>query len=545
MLAALVLLACHEQPGDLGGLPSPDDSSPPEITDSDTDLPKTGDDSDTTDSVPKDTGEIPVITGKTSVRSNPANPFSAFVTVTLDLDSTVEVAYGEAGNLDHTTPPVDVVAGVATDILVLGLHASRKYDLRVDATHGLAKWSSDPLAYTTADLETGWPTCTPTFIVDEKEFDPDEVFCTQGTLANGDDIYYCVDHWGDPVFSMRTAASDSLMSMEPLMDGSWASTSYNNSKVIFLDRAGDTIASLPASAFSADTRFEHQYIDSHEIYQIREGKWRGDVVFITDSYETVGKDYKMGNGIIVIDPVTYDVVYDYSFLGPLDDGVSNDPFLPFDRAGYGDYSQDWLHSNAVLHGIDPDGREYFLISMKAQDWIVKLYPDKDELAWALGFDGDFKLVDDLDAKSPVELGAYDWEFHQHGMRFLDNEGPRLDLVMLDNGYPRQDENGPNWNLRYSRFIELEVDQDSRQAAMPFAYGKRYGVDQMFSSTCGNALLLPDKQRMVGLMGETDTMIEVSYPAGERRWWMQCESMDWCAYQVHWFPDMYDTTWIYE
>jgi hypothetical protein len=46
-------------------------------------------------------------------------------------------------------------------------------------------------------------------------------------------------------------------------------------------------------------------------------------------------------------------VYDYSFLGPLDDGVSNDPFLPFDRAGYGDYAQDWLHSNAVLHGIDP------------------------------------------------------------------------------------------------------------------------------------------------------------------------------------------------
>jgi hypothetical protein len=84
--------------------------------------------------------------------------------------------------------------------------------------------------------------------------------------------------------------------------------------------------------------------------------------------------------------------------------------------------------------------------MKSQDWIVKLYPDKDELAWALGFDGDFTLVDDLDAASPVEMDAYDWEFHQHGMRFLDNEGPRLDLVMLDNGYPREDENGPNWNL---------------------------------------------------------------------------------------------------
>jgi len=544
-MLALALLACHEQPGDLDGLPRPDDSSPPEITDSDTDLPKTGDDSDTTDSVPEDTGEIPVITGKASVRSNPSNAFSAFVSVTLDLDSTVQVAYGEAGNLDHATPPVDVVAGVATDILVLGLHASRKIDLRVDATHGLAHWSSDPLAYTTADLETGWPTCTPSFIADESEFDPDEVFCTQGTLASGSDIYYCVDHWGDPVFSMRTAASDSLMSMEPLMDGSWASTSYNNSKVIFFDAAGDTTKSLPTSAFADETRFEHQYVDSHEIYQIREGKWRGDVVFITDSYETVGKDYKMGNGIIVLDPVTYDVVYDYSFLGPLDDGVSNDPFLPFDRAGYGDYSQDWLHSNAVLHGIDPDGREYFLISMKSQDWIVKLYPDKDELAWALGFDGDFTLVDDVDAKSPVEMDAYDWEFHQHGMRFLDNEGPRFDLVMLDNGYPRQDENGPNWNLRYSRFVELEVDQDSMQASMPYTYGKRFGPDQMFSSTCGNALLLPDGKRMVGLMGETDTMIEVSYPEGERRWWMQCESMDWCAYQVHWFPDMYDTTWIYE
>jgi hypothetical protein len=547
MLGVLLSLACNGGGGRGPQGLQPDDSAP-EVTDTGT--PDSGDDSGTkdtgpTDTAPKDTGEIAIITGTATVRDNPDNPFSAFVTVTLDLDATVSVAYGEL-ELDHATPAVDVLAGVPTDILVLGLHAGTKVALRADAAHGLARWSSDPLAFTTAELPTGWPTCTPTFSVDETDVDPDEVVCTQGALADGTDVYYCTDYWGEPVFSLRTPQSDSLMSMEPLMDGSWASTSFTDSKLVFFDRNGQVVETLRPSALSGATRFEHEFIDSHEVYQIREGKWRGGVVFITGAYEYLENgDYKLGNGIVVLDPTTYDVLYDYSFQGDLSDGVSMDPLLPYSRAGIGDYYQDWLHANAVLHGIDEDGREYFLVSLKSQDWIVKLYADTDELAWALGYEGQFTLVDDIDAKKPVELDPYQWPYHQHGMRFLDAKGPRLGLVMFDNGYPRHDEDGPNWTLQYSRFVEMTIDLDTSRAELDFTYGKIVGPDHFFSSTCGNALLLPDGERAMGMIGESNTIIEVSYPDGENRWGMRCDNIDWCSYQVHWFPSLYETTWIYE
>jgi hypothetical protein len=541
-MLGVLIFACRPEGG--GPIdPSSDDSSSP--TDSDTDVPDSGLESTPPDSKPIDTGEIPVIQGAAAVRANPNNPFSTIVTVTLDLDASVVVAYGE-GELDHATPPVDVPSGVATDIQVLGLKAGRKIALRVDATHGLATWSSEPLTYTTAELPSGWPDCTASFAVDESEIDPDEVVCTQGTFADGTDMYFCTDYWGEPVFMLQTPQSDSLMPMEPLIDGSWASTSFNHSKVVFFDQYGQVVKTLYASTFSSSTRFEHQYIDSHEIYQIREGKWRGAVVFITNAYEYLEDgDYKLGNGIVVVDPTTYDVLYDYSFQGALGDGVAMDPLLPYSRAGYGDFFQDWLHANAVLHGIDEDGREYFLVSLKSQDWIVKLYPDTDELEWAFGFEGDFTLVDDIDAASPVELDPYEWPFHQHGMRFLDAEGPRLRIVMLDNGYPRHDESGPNWGLTYSRIVEMTFDQSSGLAQLDFEYGDRAGPDHFFSSTCGNALLLPDGERAMALAGEQKVFIEVSYPEGERRWTMRCDTVDWCTYQVHWFPSLYETGWIYE
>jgi hypothetical protein len=434
---------------------------------------------------------------------------------------------------------------VSTQIQVLGLRAGRTFTLRADAMDGLATWSSEPLTYTTAELPTGWPQCTPTFDVDDSEFDPDEAVCTSGTFADGHDLYFCTDHWGEPVFAISTDDDDSLLSMEPLMDGSWATTSYNNAKVIFFDATGREVHTLTPSSFAGETRFDHEFIDAHEMYQIRDGKWRGAVAFLTDSFSYEYAGGVVGNGLVVIDPTTYDVLYDYSFQGPPDDGVSMDPLVPYTREGIGDFTGDWLHANAILHGTDDDGREYFLVSLRAQDWIVKLYPDTDELAWALGFEGNFTLVDDIDATSPVELDPTEWPYHMHGMTFVDAEGPRIGLVLFDNGYPRHDAAGPNWNLRYSRFVQMDVDQDTALAQLDFTYGRIVGPDHFFSSTCGNVELLPDGQRAIGVDGESDTMIEVSYPEGQRRWSMTCDTTDWCTYQVHWFPNLYERGWSYD
>lgn len=526
----LLYAACSPQ----AAVKMPEDSAPPAHTD--TDL-------DTSADTDLDTGTPIVLSGEASVAANPANPFSAIVTVTVDHDASVWVEYGE-GEADHATPAVDVAAGVPTELVVLGLRADRAFTLTAVATAGAsARWRSPPLGFTTAPLAGNWPTCTPTFHVDESEFNRDEVVCTNASGADYSYRYACFDRWGEPVLSIRTPTNDSLMSMRPLRDGTWASTSFTASKLILFNARGEQVAQYTPTWLSGRTRYTHMYVDSHEVYQIPTGAWAGLLAFLTTSYEYLSDgDYKLGNGLVVFDPVLEEVVYDYSFLGELDDGESADPALPFDRDGYGDYPQDWNHGNTILHGTDADGREFFLVSLKAQDWILKLYPDTDELAWALGFEGDFTLVDNIDAPHPTERPAVDWAFHQHGVVFLERDGPRNRLLMFDNGYPRSDESGYRWDLAYSRLVELRYDESTGLADIPFEYGATRGPDHFLSSTCGNTELLPGEDAVIALDGEGKRMFEVSYPDGERRWELDCSSVEWCEYRVHYAPDLYTLAW---
>lgn len=545
LLALILFAACEPKPG----AESPagtDDSVPPVDTD-ETDTQEETGETDTqgeTDTDPDpDTGEPIVLSGSATIAANPYNQFSALVTVTVDHDAMVRVEYGE-GTIDHATPEVAVAAGVPTELVVLGLRGERTFTLGAVATAGVsARWDSEPMSFTTDPVPRNWPTCNASFRVDESEFDEDEVVCTNGSMSDYSYMYMCVDRWGEPVLSIRTPDNDSLMSMRALRDGTWASTSFTESKVALFDQKGEQVAQYTPAWFTGKTRFEHYYVDSHELYQIPSGEWEGMLAFLTTSYEYLsGGDYKLGNGLIVFDPVLEEVLYDYSFLGELDDGESYDEKMPFSRSGYGDYSQDWNHGNTVLHGVEDSGREFFLISLKSQDWILKLYPDTDELAWALGFEGDFTLVDDIDAASPTEQRAVDWAFHQHGVVFLERGGPRSRLLMFDNGYPRSDESGYRWDLAYSRLLELRYDEETLLADIQFEYGDPRGPNAFLSSTCGNTQLLPGDQAVIALDGEGKDMFEVSYPDGEKRWELSCSSVEWCEYRVSYAPSLYELTW---
>lgn len=500
------------------------------------DLSDLSDTGDTSDTVP--------LTGSASIAENPHNPFSAIVTVTVDQDAALVVEYGE-GALTHATPAVSAVAGEPTEVLVLGLRADRTFQLEVAATHPQGTWRSEPMTHQTAPLETGWPVCTPTFTAPKTEYSEDEVVCTQGLTSAGTYMYFCTDYFGEPVLSIRTSGNDSLMSMRPLADGSWASTSFTAAKLILFSPAGEEIAAYSPSFFTG-TRFIHEYIDSHEVIELQHGKWAGALVFFTNSYEVFENgSYKLGNGLIVFDPVKRTVLYDYNFHGTLGDQKPMDPRMPYSRNGNGDYEQDWTHANTILHGTDADGQEYFLLSLKSQDWLFKLYPDSDELAWAFGFEGDFTLVDDIDATNPTPRHPLEWAYHQHGMNFVEDNSGRLRLIMLDNGMPRHNGNHYVWNLHYSRMLEFRIDEETMLTDIVYEYGAREHDDPewFFSATCGNALLLQDGARAMTIDGENATMIEASYPEAEERWRMECNTTEWCEYRVHWFPSLYETNWM--
>lgn len=473
--------------------------------------------------------------GSATARANPDNPFSAFVTVTLNRPATITVEYTGDDRVRTTSEQV-VPANTPTDILVLGLHADRAYTLRAVAS----TWSSEPIPWQTDPLPDGFPTCTATFSVDEATFDPDEVTCTNSVLSTGEHVYWCADPWGAPVSAMRTEADDSLMSLTP-MPGGFVSTSNTNSKILFFDDAGKELSEYRVTWFNSRTEYTHDWIDNHEALPITTGAYAGDVAIITDATEWFDDgDHKLGNGIVVYDPITYAVDYEYSFHGELGDQVEMDPKVPYSRPGTGDDAYDWTHLNTIDHGADADGREFFLLSLKAQDWVVKLYPDTNELAWVLGREGDFQLVDD----DGVPLPDVDWFFHQHSVRIVAVDGPRMRLRLYDNGAWRQDETGLRSDLEYSRAIELEVDEETHRARIVWAYGAtdEASPDWMYSAICGSVTALPGGARLLTNVGDKGERRELSYPDGAERWRLTCDGIDVCEYRTRWYPSLYDLDW---
>lgn len=514
---------------------------------------KDGGGEDDTGTDPGDGGgaeEPEPLTGAVSVEHNPANPFSLLVHVTMDAPAQVRVAYGE-GTLTRETPAQAALAGEPIQLQVLGLHAAQEVHLRVEATDGDREWHSGLLVEHTDPLPADFPTCVPRFTADPSGFDPAEVTCSHLLTPSGRSLFACYDYWGQPVYALETATNDSLLAPEPLVGGGWAATSLTASSLLFLDETGVLTASLAPSYFAADTRFEHDLIDSHDVIQLKAGPWTGALAFITITEELLGDGtLRAGNGLVVIDPDTYDVLYDYSFHGEAGDSIPMDPAMPYDRRGNGDAEGDWTHVNSVLHGLDADGRQYFLLSLKAQDWIFKLYPDSDELAWAFGFGGDFELVDDLDDPAASLLSPLDFAYHQHGMVFVDR-GPlamsgdgRLRLLLFDNGLPRHDGISYRWDMEYSRVVQFELDPDAGLADIDWSVGssEEGAPGWFFSSACGNALITREGDRALYLDGENATRVELSYPGGDERWRMTCDTVDFCEYEVQWYPSLYELLW---
>lgn len=506
----------------MAGPPTPSDSSAPADpgAESAVDSADPGETSDSVDTTP--------LSADVAIGTNPDNPFSALVSVTPSAPSTVRLRYGE-GAPDHTTPWFDV-DGTAL-LPLLGLHADRTYTAVVDVATDTEAWTSEPLPYTTEPVPPNFPVCTATFTAPEAEFGADEAICSNFQGSDGRHSYDCFDRWGQPIFSARTPTDDSLRSMARLADGSWAGTGFTAPKTVFLNQASQDYFEVQASYFEGRTRFPLDFIDSHELLEIPSGPWAGAVVFATNVSEDLEDGtYVVGNGFIVYDRRTDTVLYDYSFVGDTSDGVSNDPKVAYSRGGTGDYAGDWTHLNSMLYGEDPDGRAFFLIALKAQDWIVKLYPDTDEIAWTVGFEGDFALVDDIDAASPSGLSDPDWMFHAHGMSWVAHDGPRMRLLLFDNGYPRHDGDAVLWDHPYSRVVELDLDEDTRLASTPFVYAP----DDLFSSTGGNARLQPAGDSVLFLLSEANQAREVTYPDGAERWRLVCEYHGEWMYRVTWF-----------
>ncbi len=502
-------------------------------------------------------GDLPLpalhVDATVEVAENPDNPFAALVTATVDQDLSVWVEHGDEGSFAFRTDPAAATAGEPLEIQVLGLRAGREHALRLGASDGSRTWHGEVHAFTTAPLPADFPLCEVEHGVDPGQYDRSEAICTNAWYdhVDGRPVYFCVDRWGEPLFQLAHPDDQALLAVRALQDGAWASVADSDSLLAVFDDRGTLIRDYPPIWFEGRTRYEHHWIDMHETIQLTEGPWAGALAVITNAVEEWGgpdEDWLIGSGILVFDPVTDEVLWDWSPHGELGDGEPISPLLPYDRHGLLHEGEDWQHGNALLHGVEDDGGQYFWLSLRAQDWIIKVDVDSDEVAWRFGYEGDFALVDDLDADDPQPLPDERYMFHQHAPEFQARQGSRTRFLVFDNGSVRPGPGGePSWEGLHSRVPEFELDEATMRATIHFDHGspEEGADDHFFSDGVGDADRMPGGGGVVFVAGwaEPPTITEVSYPDGAFRWRLTCWGQG-ELYRVNFFPSLYDRTWWY-
>jgi len=473
--------------------------------------------------------------------------FSAIATVTFDEDMTVTAEYGEGESFGNSTPEQAVAAGVESEILILGLRADREYSVRVMAAGASGSWTSETTLLTTEPLPTGWPSCE-VAVGEPAEFDADEVICTNGWLEGEvEPMIFCVDRAGEPVWWLKHPGGERLLELRALSDGSYAASGDSGSFIAFFDAAGRKTGEYSTIWFEGKTRFVHEWIDVHDVIEITEGPWTGAVAFLTDSSDDYQGEERWGNGVIVFDPRTEEVLWDWAAHGEHGDQQPIDPSLDYDRHGlYVEVGlHQWLHGNALLHGVDDDDRQFFWLSLRAQDWIIKVDVDTDAVLWRFGYEGDFQLVDDLDAAEPAPLDPERWMFQQHAPEWQSRDGSRARFLVFDNGVVRPHGLDPD---AYSRVVEFELDEEAMRATIPFEYGSSVPGDEdhFLSVGLGDADMQPGGESVLtNKGGGGDPWItEIRYPQGDKRWQFGCSGTIW-FYRVDFYPSLYERTWWYD
>lgn len=539
MLLLPLLLSCAGPSGERDDLPKEGDGGGD----------PTGDGGSAADGGGGDTGDPPpVILGEATVTPGAGNPHLATVTVTIDHDATAWVEYGEVLPSGRTTPPVEVHAAEATELLVLGLKAGLDYTLVAHAEVDGAAWQSEALTVSVPPLADGFQRCIASTFADAH--DPDEVFCTNGTTSSGR-TFFCVDHQGDVVYQLASQPDELLYSTHPLSDGRWAAVSTTSDLLTLFDQKGEVVAEYRTSWFAGRTIWEHQWIDNHEVIELTEGEWEGALAFLTNSVEWVpGLGETVGQGIIVFDPDSREVLWDWSSTGDLGDGVPGDPLLNYARTGAGGFSWDFGHGNSLAHRVEDDGGQVFWLSLRAQDWIVAVDVEEEAIRWRFGRDGDFTLVQTIDDETSPEYPVSEWMYGQHDLRFRQHVGSRTQFTVFDNGFYRHGDDG-GWAPNYSRVVEYRLDEDSMRAALVFDYGptRESDPEYLYAWGMGGVMVLQDEARIAWSSGyglgngwSGPFLREVSYPDGELLWSLDCVDYGDGFYRVWWFPSLYERDW---
>ena len=439
--------------------------------------------------------------------SNPTNPLSVIATLESAEARTVHLAYGTGDTLDRRTPDITLEPGVPTEVLVLGLYPSQwAIAPVVDGVEGI-RWQT-ATTFPAPLLETETTTVSGTY-------GPEEAICAAREAERP--AYACTDREGRP--TLFVALPENAMFVRPLSDGTFVAHPDGGSRFFQFDAAGRPVRDFSFGDLTGPTTYAHDAVDEHELIEIVEGPWTGAWAVITITWE----DDIKGAGIMVFDPDTKQILWDWSAHGAPNDGASIDPQLPHDRWGVQEHGDDWLHANALVHSVDDDG-DFFWMSLRHQDWIIEIRAPEGTLTGRLGRQGGFTLTDRPDA---------DWFFHQHAHELVRQPDGRIAALVFDNGNARPDDN------EVTRVVEYMVDREAQTAEIVFEH-----VAAWFAVAAGDADRSPDDSSVFLTRSVGQPFIAEIDRNGERKWIQRFEG-EGELYRSEWFPSLYETTWFSE
>lgn len=153
-------------------------------------------------------------------------------------------------------------------------------------------------------------------------------------------------------------------------------------------------------------------------------------------YPGRGLTYVAGDLLLEVTPQG-DIVWEWDMFEHLD--VNRTPTGFEDLIANpesGELAQDWTHGNGLLYDADTDS---VLVSLRHQDWLIRIDRATDTIAWRFGNEGDFELTDGT------------WPYHQHSPQWQSDGS----LAVYDNGL-----HNPNVEdaLETSRAVRYDVDE---------------------------------------------------------------------------------------
>ncbi len=307
-----------------------------------------------------------------------------------------------------------VGAGTSLTVRLRGLAPDTDYVARLavsDAAGG--KQTLDVPFKTLAALRGFIPRFKPT--VNGKPSDDLRTFDLSKSPAMSHGAIYTIDAQGTTRFYLPRISKETFTEAVPtgiklLDDGTLLFV--QDDRAFRVDELGTVLMDIHAKQLGVATLH-------HDILQLPSGNYLTiGSIFADYTYAFDHKRHHVAGDALVEFTPSGKVVWTWKTFDHLDpmrvrDGF--DPVLPLIDPATHEKSNDWTHSNAILYLPADDS---VLLSIRHQDWIIKIDRKSGDVVWKLGEDGDFKLA-----------AGQKWFYHQHAPE-LEPDGS---LLVFDNG----------------------------------------------------------------------------------------------------------------